>query len=98
MRSLELSQRRKVREQRKRDQELERVARLQREEEEKREAERKAKEVLAAQRREERRIARQVGVRSGAGGPEVKHLTVKKALISHHCDIGVMLLCTARCV
>lgn len=68
MRSLELSQRRKAREQRKKDQELERVARLQCEEEEKREEERKAKEVLTAQRREERRIARQVGVRSRVVG------------------------------
>lgn len=79
MRSLELSQRRKAREQRKKDQELERVAQLQREEEAKREAERKAKEVLTAQRREERRIARQVGVRSGAGGPEVKTLDCQKS-------------------
>ena len=68
---MELSRRREAREQRKRDQELEQVARLQREEEEKREAERKAREVLAAQRREERRLARQVGVRRGVVGLRV---------------------------
>ena len=41
-------------------QEMERVARLQHEEEERREAEKKTREVLAAQRREERKVARQV--------------------------------------
>ena len=39
---------------------MELVARFKHEEEERREAERKAREALAAQRREERKVARQV--------------------------------------
>ena len=60
MRSAEIAWRREEREQRRKDQEMERVARLQHEEEERKEAERKAREALAAQRREERKVARQV--------------------------------------
>ena len=60
VRSAEIARRREEREQRKKDQEMERVAQLQHEEEERREAERKAREALAVQRREERKVARQV--------------------------------------
>ena len=60
MRSAEIARRREEREQRKKDKEMERVAQLQHEEEERREAERKAREALATQRREERKVARQV--------------------------------------
>ena len=60
VRSAEIARRREEREQRKKDKEMERVARLQHEEEERREAERRAREAVAAQRREERKVARQV--------------------------------------
>ena len=59
VRSAEIARRREEREQRRKDQEMERVAQLQHEEEERREAERKAREALVAQRREERKVARQ---------------------------------------
>ena len=60
VRSAEIARRREEREQRKKDKEMERVAQLQYKEEERREAERKAREALATQRREERKVARQV--------------------------------------
>ena len=60
MRSAEIARRHEEREQRRKDKEMERVARLQHKEEERREAEKRAREALAAQRREERKVARQV--------------------------------------
>ena len=60
VRSAEIARRHEEWEQRKKDQEMELVARLQHEEEERREAERKAREDLTAQRREERMVARQM--------------------------------------
>ena len=59
MRSAEIAQRREEQEQCRKEQEMEQVARLQHEEDERREAE-KARKALAAQRREERKVARQV--------------------------------------
>ena len=60
MRSAEIARRREAREQRRKDKEMERVAQLQHEEEDRREAEKRAREALAAQRKEERKVARQV--------------------------------------
>ena len=73
MRSAEISRRREEREQRKKDKEMERVARLQHEEEERREAERKAREALAVQRREERKVARQVRLLSHKCKSNIHH-------------------------
>ena len=60
VRSAEIARRHEEREQRKKDKEMERVAQLQHEEEDRREAEKRAREALATQRREERKVAKQV--------------------------------------
>ena len=58
MRSAEIASTHEAWEQRRKNQEMERVAWLQHEEEEGIKAERKAREALAAQRREERKVTR----------------------------------------
>ena len=65
LRSTEIAQRREVREVRWRQQEAEKLARLEREAVERREEERQAKEAAAGKRREERRAAKLV---RGPGG------------------------------